>query len=279
MGTDKMSDDEYIKDQKECMKSYVIDGKDEAGRVIDKIFLKSDECVAYEAKDTSGISAMRFAAHGKTPERDKLFDERFAKVGPLYQKAVSILYKSWNPNEAKRRLAQALFAHTMGDDLGEDNQFNQLITYLDEGYTKVNTNKIIFALAHLVLLVITVCVIGIVAYKFKITFIDTNIIWCVVGSVIGGYLMTTIGSSKILFTPEDAKLRYLFYAFERNVISIFLGATAYCLSKSGLALSFLTQEDTSNIYMILLLGIISGYFHSFIPSLLFNAKDKLQANK
>lgn len=274
-----MEQEEYQAKQHEWVRKYFIGGKDDAGRVITKIYLKNDECVAYEAEDNSGTNTMHFSAHGRTPERDSEFDHRFATFGPLYQNAVSSLYKSWNANQSKRRLAQTIYSHIISDRNEEENLFEKFINDLDTGYNKVNSNKITFAFTHFLFLIISIISIVMVCRNYSVDALDKNIFWCIIGSVIGGYLMTTIGSSKLLFTPEDATRRYVFYAFERNVMSVFLGVAAFSFSKSGLALSFLTHDESSNVYMILILGIISGYFHTFIPSLLFNAKEKFLANK
>lgn len=270
-----MLHEDYLKKQEEYMKKFVVNGNDSSGRQIDKIYFKCDEYVAYEAKDHRGVSAMHIATRGKTPDRDKEIDKRFAKIGPIYQKSVSMLYKSWNPNEAKLRLAQTIYSNLLYEEAGKKDDFEEFITYLDAGHKKVGDNKIVFALTHFILAILTFILVGITFSYYNICFIDKNISWCIVGGVIGGYLMTTIGTSKLLFTPEDAIFRYIFYAFERNVISIFLGITAFLLSKSGLVLSFFTNVEAPNIYMIMLLGIISGYFNAFIPSLLFNAKENL----
>ncbi|MCP4049427.1 MAG: hypothetical protein GY730_01795, partial [bacterium] len=239
-----------------------------------KIYIKFDECVVYDAEDCNEKICMHVFAYGKTEERDKQLDTNFFEIGLYWKKAVASLYKSLNAIEVKRHIAHALSVGILGNIQESKNLFDNLLKDLNENYRKINLNKITFALTHLLSLLLTLSIAFLFYFKIQGSAAE-NIMFCIMGSVIGGYLMTTIGSSNFLFTPEATLRRYIFYAIERNVVSVFLGVAAYALSKSGFALSFLTQIDNVSSYSALVLGLLSGYFESFVPSLLFNIKDDL----
>ena len=251
------------------MKSYIIGSKDKNGYVIKKILSRGDEYMIYEIETNSPAESIRLLIDTLKEEDVNGIVKNYNKVKSKFIEVKGVIYKVFNDDSIKNRIALALSAAFDGDIDGSIKSFDNLIEEINNEYNQRNKKKVYLLLTSILFILLNVWI-GIFVYWYASVWTENVhlIIYSIICGSLGGFISLSYKMNSISFERNvDSKI-YIFYGIERILISMLGSFVIFMGCKSNLIFGFINELQSNMVFGYMLLGVLAGFSENLVPNFL-----------
>jgi hypothetical protein len=268
-----LTPEQYKKEQQKRMDLFKIGVKDHLGNTVKNIFTKSDEYVVYEIETTILSDSLKVLVDPFV-EDNIVPIENLTSVKPKFAELKGLLYKVDDIDTMKSRIGSVLplfFHHP--DQANEE--LEKLKGEINKRYKELFKFRMYFLITSLFCVFIAIissicCYYG---YVFTGQSQLKTFIYLLTGGGIGGLISTSIRLRNISFESGIKNGWYIFYGFQRIVISMFFGIIIYFAIRTNSIFGFVNDLHKP-IFGYIVFSIVAGFSETLIPTLLINLENK-----
>ncbi|WP_339810686.1 hypothetical protein [uncultured Imperialibacter sp.] len=262
-------EEEFKERAKRILSGYTKGAKDQSGNEIISIFLRADEFVIYEIESKNLVDSIRIAIEPWTKEDKNGRESNYFKIRAKYIEVKGLLYKVVDDSSVKSRIAPILALAINGSIEEAEKQLDDLINEINTVYRNQFRNRLRYL--GTVLTFVAFCILlSILTYNLNLFHckpINRHLIFVVTAGTIGGFISVSRRIRQMVFEKDVDWYLYLFYGFERAIISSFSAVIAYFIIQSNLALGII-NELSKPMYGALVFAFVAGFSETLIPNLL-----------
>lgn len=262
-------EEKFENEAKSKLAKYTKGVKDTGNNEITRIFLSSDEFVIYEIVSNNIADSIRIAIEPWTKEDKNNKESNFIKIRAKYVEVKGLLYKVLDEVAIKSRIAHILANAVDGNLEQSEDQLENLKLEIDSQYKNQFRNRLRY-LGTVLTFVIGCIVLSVLTYNcnwFTDMPINRHLIFTVAAGAIGGFISVSRRIRQMVFEKDVDWYLYVFYGFERAIISIFGAIIIYFTIKSNFTFGVVNDLDNP-IFGIMVFAFIAGFSETLIPNLL-----------
>jgi hypothetical protein len=267
---DTTTDEEYKRQQRARMASYVVGQKDPNGYTITKVYARGDEYVVYEVGGLDPSESFKINVDTEIESDPYGLTERFEQIKEELNNFRAIIHKCAHDTSAKNRAAHAISSALQGETDNAKRILNTIIEQINKEYIERITGKITYLSASLGVITLF-SMVSVALYLIRSTewarhnMELVNMIYSITFAGYGGLLSITTKLNELFFERGLSKLHYVAYGLQRISYSALGGIFMYLIIKSKIVFGFLV-ENSNNMYGILALCVVAGFSEKLVPS-------------
>ncbi len=240
--------------------------EDVYGNRISHVFVKRKLFMVYQIDDADINNSLR--VYISEDPRSADIDRRYSYIRHFYFNAKGLLARSPNLNAMKYRIAKTVEDCLKDENLSRESAeetFKNLITFIEEEYSKATHNRFYYLLPHFV----AVPVLFLMCLQLMDQRSPDNEWWVIftafLAAALGGFMSVLRNASTLNFHEYSQKRKYVFLGGERLLLSFVAAGIAFIVLKSGAVVAL---AGFNSYWQVMLVLVVAGFSETLVPSIL-----------